>query len=415
MRNKKPGTTAVITEALPVKGLPGGSYELNVRVEDIATGRKVASTKKFMLIYAFDQLTPTMTNPDSLTVDDAKLMEQVIRYITSKEEKDTYSQLNLDGKKAWLKAFWDRKNPNPGMTGSVGVVTINMPRIGYLAKNKKEFFKKLDALMEIAKESLETKRKLIENLTEKGLYPYTKFYLEAIKMRRGDYWANHFSTIGLVGMNEALINLIGKDITTKEGQKLAEEILVHMRERIISYQKETGDLFNLEATPAEGTSYRLARIDQKKYPDMIFANGSAVKNQKAEPYYTNSSQLPVNFTEDIFEALDLQDRLQTKYTGGTVLHGFLGERINDIETTKQLVKKVAENYSLPYFTLTPTFSVCPVHGYLSGEHEFCPKCVVKQKTEIYSRVVGYIRPVDQWNNGKRAEYTDRKEFVVEKA
>jgi ribonucleoside-triphosphate reductase len=300
---------------------------------------------------------------------------------------------------------------NP-LTGSVGVVTINMPRLGYTAKNKKEFFHKLDALMDIAKESLETKRKLIENLTEKGLYPYSKFYLDAIKIRRGQYWANHFSTIGLVGMNEALINLLGKDITTKFGLKLAEEILVHMREKIISYQKETGNLYNLEATPAEGTSYRLARIDRENYPDMIFANGSAVKNRKAEPYYTNSSQLPVNFTEDIFEALDLQDKLQTKYTGGTVLHGFLGERINDIETTKKLVKKVAENYSLPYFTLTPTFSVCPVHGYLSGEHEFCPKCVVKQKTEVYSRVVGYIRPVDQWNNGKRAEYADRKEFVV---
>jgi len=299
---------------------------------------------------------------------------------------------------------------NP-QTGSIGVVTINMPRLGHLAKNKKEFLKKLDGLMDLAKDSLETKRKLVESLTEKGLYPYTKFYLGAIKMRRGQYWANHFSTIGLVGMNEALINLIGKDITTNEGQKLAEEILVHMRKKIIGYQKETGNLFNLEATPAEGTAYRLARLDRKKYPGIIFANSEAVKNG-AEPYYTNSSQLPVYFTEDIFEALDLQEKLQTKYTGGTVLHGFLGERLWDLETTKKLIKKIAQNYSLPYFTLTPTFSICPVHGYLVGEHDTCPKCVIEQKTEVYSRVVGYIRPVEQWNRGKQSEFGDRLTFVV---
>lgn len=302
---------------------------------------------------------------------------------------------------------------NP-LTGSVGVVTLNMPRVGYLAKTKKDFFKRLDNLMDLAKESLETKRKLIENLTEKGLYPYARFYLDAIKMRRGHYWSNHFSTIGLVGMNEALVNFMGKDIASRQGKKMAEEILEHMRQRIIRYQKETGDLFNLEATPAEGTAYRIARIDREKYPDMIFANDEDVKSKKAEPYYTNSSQLPVNFTEDIFEALELQDGLQAKYTGGTVLHGFLGERIYDTETTKKLVRKIAESYSLPYFTLTPTFSICPVHGYLSGEHELCPKCVVEQKCEIYSRVVGYIRPVAQWNNGKQAEFADRKEFVVSK-
>ncbi|MFH0969447.1 MAG: ribonucleoside triphosphate reductase [Patescibacteria group bacterium] len=300
---------------------------------------------------------------------------------------------------------------NP-QTGSIGVVTINMPRLGHISKNKKEFYKNLDHLMDLAKESLEIKRKIIENLTDKGLYPYTKFYLDSIKKRRGQYWANHFSTIGLVGMNEALLNLIGKNIAAKEGQKLAEEILTHMRDRIIGYQKETGDLFNLEATPAEGTSYRLARIDREKYPDMIFANNEAVKSKKAEPYYTNSSQLPVNHTDDIFEALELQDKLQTKYTGGTVLHGFLGERINDIETTKKLVRKIAENYALPYFTITPTFSVCPVHGYLAGEHYTCPKCVIEQKTEVYSRVVGYIRPVQQWHEGKQAEFADRKEFIV---
>lgn len=302
---------------------------------------------------------------------------------------------------------------NP-QTGSVGVVTINLPRLGYISKNRKEFYKNLNHLMDLAKESLEIKRELVENLTDKGLYPYTKFYLDSIKKRRGQYWANHFSTIGLVGMNEAILNLIGKNIASKEGQKLAEEMLVHMRDRIIGYQKETGNLFNLEATPAEGTSYRLARIDREKYPDMIFANNEAVKNKTAEPYYTNSSQLPVNFTDDLFEALELQDKLQTKYTGGTVLHGFLGERIYDIETTKKLVKKIAESFALPYFTLTPTFSVCPVHGYLSGEHYTCPKCVVEQKTEVYSRVVGYIRPVQQWHEGKQAEFEDRREFIVKK-
>jgi anaerobic ribonucleoside-triphosphate reductase len=275
---------------------------------------------------------------------------------------------------------------NP-LTGSVGVVTINMPRLGYLSKNKKEFFKKLDALMDLAKQSLETKRKLVEGLTEQGLYPYTKFYLDAIKLRRGQYWANHFSTIGLVGMNEGLMNLIGKDVTTPEGQKLAEEILVHMREKMTKYQEETGNLYNLEATPAEGTAYRLARIDKSKYPQIIFANDEAVKKDGSEPYYTNSSQLPVHFTEDIFEALDLQDGLQTKYTGGTVLHGFLGERIWDINMVKNLVRKIAENYALPYFTLTPTFSICPIHGYLKGEQEFCPKCVVEQKTETFLKVV----------------------------
>lgn len=300
---------------------------------------------------------------------------------------------------------------NP-LTGSIGVVTINLPRLGHVSKNKKEFFRGLNALMDLAKDSLETKRKLVEGLTEKGLYPYTKFYLDSIKMRRGQYWANHFSTIGLVGMNEALVNLIGKDITTKEGQKLAEEILVHMRERIIGYQESTGNMYNLEATPAEGTAYRLARIDKEKYSEIIFANDDAVKKGQGEPYYTNSSQLPVHFTEDLFEALDLQENLQTKYTGGTVLHGFLGERLWDITTVKNLVRKIAENYSLPYFTLSPTFSICPVHGYISGEHHTCPKCVIEQPTEVYSRVVGYIRPVEQWNKGKRAEFGDRKEFIV---
>ena len=275
---------------------------------------------------------------------------------------------------------------NP-LTGSIGVVTINMPRLGYLAKNKKDFYQRLDYLMDLAKESLETKRTLVEGLTDKGLYPYTKVYLEAIKMRRNEYWANHFSTIGLIGMNEALLNLLGKDITTKEGQKFAEDVLSHMRDRMVRYQKETGNMYNLEATPGEGTSYRLARLDQRKFPDMIFANDKAVRERNAEPYYTNSSQLPVQFTEDIFEALDLQENIQTKYTGGTVLHGFLGERILDITTTKNLVRKIAENYSLPYFTLTPTFSICPVHGYLSGEHSVCPKCMAEQEGEAVIMIV----------------------------
>lgn len=299
------------------------------------------------------------------------------------------------------------------LTGSVGVVTLNMPRLGYLSRNKKDLFERLDALMDLAKESLEMKRKIIENYTVKGLYPYSKFYLDNIYKRRGSYWGNHFSTIGLIGMNEAMVNFFGKDITTKEGLKLAEEILAHMRDRILKYQEETGNLYNLEATPGEGTSYRLALKDKKRFPKMIFANNGAVE-KGAEPYYTNSTQLPVGFTDDIFEALELQDRLQTKYTGGTVLHGFLGERIYDIATVKSLVKKISQNYKLPYFTLTPTFSICPNHGYLEGEHETCPKCVIEQKCEVYSRIVGYIRPVAQWNAGKAQEYSDRKEYAVEK-
>lgn len=299
------------------------------------------------------------------------------------------------------------------LTGSIGVVTINLPRLGYLAKDKKDFFRRLAALMDLAKESLEVKRKTVENLTTKGLYPYSKFYLENLFKRRGAYWSNHFSTIGIVGMNEALVNFMGKNIASKAGLKLAEEILVFMREKMIKYQEETDSLYNLEATPAEGTSYRLALKDKKRFPKMIFANNGAVA-EGAEPYYTNSTQLPVGHTEDIFEALDLQDPLQTKYTGGTVLHFFLGERVNNIETTKKLVRRIAQNYKLPYFTLSPTFSVCPTHGYLDGEHQECPKCVTKQPCEVYSRIVGYIRPVSQWNAGKTQEYGDRKTFAVAK-
>lgn len=300
---------------------------------------------------------------------------------------------------------------NP-LTGSIGVVTLNMARIGYLSKNKKDYFARLDRMMDLAKESLETKRKLIENFIKKGLYPYARFYLDSIYKRRGDYWSNHFSTIGVIGMNESLKNFNGETTATEKGIKFSEEILVHMRDRLVKYQKETGNLYNLEATPGEGTQYRLALKDKKKYPDMIFANGAVGKRKDIEPYYTNSTQLPVGHTEDFFEALDLQEPLQTKYTGGTVLHGFLGERVVDIETTKKLVKTISAKYSLPYFTLTPTFSICPSHGYLVGEHHTCPKCVVEQKCEVYSRIVGYIRPVQQWNAGKATEFGDRKEFVV---
>jgi len=266
--------------------------------------------------------------------------------------------------------------------------------------------------MDISKESLETKRKIVEGFMRKGLYPYAKFYLDDVYKRRGEYWSNHFSTIGIVGMNEALKNFMGETTATEKGIKFAEEVLVHMRDKMIGYQKETGNLYNLEATPAEGTGYRLARYDREKYPDMIFANGKNGEMKGVEPYYTNSTQLPVGHTNDFFEALDLQESLQTKYTGGTVLHGFLGERIQDIETTKKLVRTISEKYALPYFTLSPTFSVCPSHGYLVGEHQLCPKCVVEQKCEVYSRIVGYIRPVQQWNAGKATEFGDRKEFVV---
>ncbi|MFH1890680.1 MAG: anaerobic ribonucleoside-triphosphate reductase [Candidatus Kuenenbacteria bacterium] len=262
---------------------------------------------------------------------------------------------------------------NP-LTGSIGVVTINLPRIGYLAKSEEDFFKRLDTLMELSRESLETKREVIEKFTNMGLYPYSKFYLGKIKETFGEYWKNHFNTIGLLGMNEALLNYMSKDITSEQGHKFAEKILDHMRERLVEFQMETDHLYNLEATPGEGTTYRFAKADKNKYADIIVANEKAYQEKDAAPYYTNSSQLPVGFTDDIFSALDLQDSLQIKYTGGTVLHGFLGEKLPSVKATKDLVKKIAENYTLPYYTLTPTFSVCPKHGYLAGEHHWCPKC-----------------------------------------
>lgn len=282
---------------------------------------------------------------------------------------------------------------NP-LTGSIGVVTINLPRIAQKSSSKEEFFKQLEEKMTLAKESLEIKRKLLEDYTEKNLYPYTKFYLRDIKARFGVYWKNHFSTIGLIGMNEACLNFLNSDVGSFRGKHFALEVMDFMRAKILEFQKETGNNYNLEATPGEGTSYRLAKCDRNKYP-----------------YYTNSTQLPVNYTDDIFEVLDHQDDLQTKYTGGTVVHIFAGERIYDLNTVKNLVKKICNNYKLPYFTFSPTFSTCPNHGYVAGEHFTCPEC--GSDCEVYSRVVGYIRPVNQWNKGKQKEFSDRKTFLIQ--
>lgn len=298
---------------------------------------------------------------------------------------------------------------NP-LTGSIGVVTINLPKIGYLAKNEKEFFEMLKQKMDIAKESLEEKRKIIEHLTENGLYPYTKYYLRDIKKRFNKYWKNHFSTIGLIGANEACLNLLGVNIADKKGLEFANKIMDFMTDVIIDYKKETGNNYNLEASPAEGASYRLAKKDKENYPDIIVANEKEYK-KGAKPFYTNSTQLPVNFTDDIFEVLNLQDELQAKYTGGTVIHIFAGERIYDLDVMKNLVKKICTNYKLPYFTFTPTFSICKTHGYIAGEHFKCPKC--NEETEVFSRVVGYIRPIKQWNDGKMEEFKTRKNFCVE--
>jgi len=294
------------------------------------------------------------------------------------------------------------------LTGSIGVVTINMPRIGYLSKTKPEFLKRLGHLMDLAKESLEIKRKALDNFIEKGLYPYSKFYLDSVKKIRNSYFGNHFSTIGLMGMNEALLNFIGEDIASIRGRKFSLEVLDFMRDKLVDFQKETGYLYNLEATPGEGTSFRQAKTDKEKYPDIITAG------TKEAPYYTNSSQLPVDYTDDVFKALKLQDELQCRYTGGTVLHVFLGEKINDPQMAKSLVKKIFEKFHLPYITLTPTFSICPTHGYLTGEHFTCPKCTIEQPCEVYSRIVGYIRPVRQWHIGKKQEFKERKEFKMPK-
>jgi len=287
---------------------------------------------------------------------------------------------------------------NP-LTGSIGVVTMNMPRLGFIAIDEEDFFNKLSDLMELAKESLEIKRRNLEGFTEKGLYPYSKFYLGKIYQKFGEYWKNHFSTIGLLGMNEGIMNFMpGEDIGSEKGREFSIKVLDFMRKKLEEYQNETGNIYNLEATPGEGATYRFARTDKKRFGRIIVANESAVRSGKSKPYYTNSTQLPVNYTTDLFEALELQDALQTKYTGGTVFHCFVGERLNK-EGVKVLVKKIAENFSLPYFTISPVFSVCPVHGYIAGEHFYCPKCdsehgiirdaernIIKRQTELKQNI-----------------------------
>jgi ribonucleoside-triphosphate reductase len=288
-------------------------------------------------------------------------------------------------------------------------VTINLPRIGYVSKTESGFFSNLKARVLLGLESLSIKRKVLERFTDKNLYPYSKFYLREIKQATGLYWKNHFSTIGIIGMNEACANFLGKGIASDEGQCFAIKVMDFIRNMISELQEETGEIFNLEATPAEGTSYRLAMLDKNTFPNIICAN-EAEYQKGAAPYYTNSTQLPVNYTDDIFETLRLQDTLQTKYTGGTVLHIFLGEMVSDLDAIKCLIRKIATQHRLPYFTLTPTFSICPAHGYLTGEQDTCSKC--RQETEIYSRVVGYLRPVKQWNEGKQAEFRMRKPFKV---
>jgi len=316
-------------------------------------------------------------------------------------------RLRLDNREL-LKRGGGLFGANP-LTGSIGVVTINMPRIGYVSENEEEFFSSLKEKVLLSVESLAIKRKVLEKFTDKNLYPYSKFYLREIKNNSGLYWKNHFSTVGIIGMNEACLNFLGEDIASPAGQAFSLKVMDFIRDMISRLQEETGDIFNLEATPAEGTTYRLALLDKKMYPNIICANEDDYQKGGA-PYYTNSTQLPVNYTDDIFETLMLQDDLQTKYTGGTVLHIFLGELVNDTTTLKRLIKKIANSYRLPYFTISPTFSVCPTHGYLNGEQKKCSVC--NQETEVYSRVVGYLRPVKQWNDGKQAEFGMRETFNI---
>ncbi|MDD4294523.1 MAG: ribonucleoside triphosphate reductase [Candidatus Omnitrophica bacterium] len=294
------------------------------------------------------------------------------------------------------------------LTGSVGVVTINMVRLGYLAKNEEEFFQLLNNVMETARESLEMKRKVLEKLTQDGLYPYMKFYLRNIYKRFNCYWKNHFSTIGLIGMNEAVMNLLGVNLAGDQGNIFAQKVLDYMRDKLTKFQEETGNNYNLEATPAEGTGYRLAKLDKEWFPNIKCANKTDVDG--GAPIYTNSSQLPVNYTSDLFEMLDLQDELQSKYTGGTVLHLYVGERVKDTKALRGLIRKICQSYKLPYFSITPTFSVCQTCGYIPGEKHECPKC--GNTCEVFSRVVGYLRPIRQWNVGKKAEFSIRKFIEV---
>ncbi len=292
---------------------------------------------------------------------------------------------------------------NP-LTGSINVVTLNMARIGYLSDSIEDFKCRVRQLMEKGKEICESKRRVLEAYMEAGLYPYSKFYLKSVKATQGEYFKNHFSTIGINGMNEACMNLLGEDITTEEGLEFAIEIMEFMNRVIQIFQEETGSLWNLEASPAEGASYRFARMDKRMYPK-IYTQGTS------EPYYTNSTQLPVGHTKDVFEAIELQEKLQTLYTGGTVLHGFIGEEIESVEAVKLLLKRGFENSRLPYLTITPTYSICPEHGYLKGEQFECPEC--GRDTEVWTRVVGFFRPVQSWNHGKKEEYNERLEFDVD--
>lgn len=297
--------------------------------------------------------------------------------------------------------------PSP-LTGSIGVVTINMPRLGFISQNENEFFQRLDKIMELAKTSLEIKRKVLESFTEQGLYPYTQFYLRNVKKIFGKYWQNHFSTIGIIGMNEACLNLFGENIATKKGINFTLQVMDFMLKKLLQFQEETGNLYNLEATPAEGASYRLALIDKKTYPQLLTSFGRL--SDIEHPFYTNSTHLPVNYTDDIFEMLELQEEIQTKYTGGTVLHLYIGEEIKDFTSVKNLIKKICCKFRIPYFSITPTFSICPDHGYIPGKIENCPKC--GKTCEIYSRIVGYLRPLSQWNEGKRSEFDRRKTYKI---
>jgi len=298
------------------------------------------------------------------------------------------------------------------LTGSIGVVTINLAKLGYEASSEENLLQRLRNLMVAAKDSLEIKRKTIENYTENGLYPYSKFYLRHVFQRFNCYWKNHFSTIGINGMNECCLNFMGETIAQPNGRKFALMIMDFMRGVLEDFQIETGNLYNLEATPAESTAYRFARIDTIQYPDIITANHDAFKNG-AEPYYTNSTHLPVSFSNDIFEVLTLQDDLQVKYTGGTVLHLFTGEKNLSGISARNLIRKITSSFHLPYITISPTFSICQSHGYLPGEHFTCPKC--QSVCEVYSRIVGYMRPVNQWNSGKQQEFKDRKLFAINKS
>jgi len=295
---------------------------------------------------------------------------------------------------------------NP-LTGSIGVVTLNLPRLAHTSDDEAGFMAGLDRIMEVARTSLETKRRALESYTEGGLYPYTEFYLRDVRRRTGRYWSNHFSTVGVVGMNEACLNLLGRDIATQQGRELAARVLDHIQERLDRFRAETGNPYNLEATPAESAAYRLALLDAERHPGMQFAPGCTAHT----PLFTNSTQLPVDHTEDAFLAMDLQDDLQCRYTGGTVMHIYLGEALPDPEAVKGFIRTAFNSYAMPYVTVTPTFSVCPICGYLSGKHAECPHC--GEQAEVYSRVVGYLRPVSQWNEGKQAEWKNRRHFQID--